>query len=702
MKTSPFWSEREGGKFMAVPYNLLRTVLQILLLVVYGKYLEDVLSFPFLAVAYLFSLIMAWSLASFRLRGFFSGMILLLWPWVVRGVVLLIQQVRPSFLQISFDMNFYFVLVPVYLFSITTWIVLTYRRFGRYEVLLNGLLIFLLFLSQGNYRVTIVPEPVWLAVLALLFLILELLVLYMAVAGERSLIKSPGDVLREILPFFILLLPLLVLMLLPLWKEYEEGSVAGGGGLLKSSLFRFDFSEYIKLETEISMSDDLVLMFRKEGPAERLLLRRYVLSGYEEGQGFFRHEKDRINPPDKVPTRYTEYEDPAYRNREKVKQELFLVNIDPAAFLSLNYPVNVQPVYNWDDSSFVRIYQSEALVNTKPVREINPSVEMAPPDAEHYTYWGDSLAIGKLARDITENIPGALLKTAAIERYFHENYYYSLKPGVAPDGDQLSWFLGETKKGYCSYFAFSMALMCRSIGIPARVAVGFWVDPDVSVLNFYPVRADQAHAWVEVYFEEYGWMEFDPTSSTMYPGEQYPFAGFSIEEFSSLIEEILDNDLVAENLAEPEDTAPQNSGGNAAGEQILRFFRVYWPFLLGLIYLGSLLIYHKACRILFFLRRSARGKAKCIYRELRHLLSFERKPFRETIGDYGGRVDRIYGFTFSQVTSSYQKSLYSRHFSQADLELMAEQRAAILKEYREILSPGRRVLHFVLPFARSL
>ncbi|MBB6482027.1 transglutaminase-like domain-containing protein [Spirochaeta isovalerica] len=687
---------------MPVLYNLLRILLQLFLLIIFGKYLEDVVSFPFLAAAYFFSLLLAWSLVRLRLRGAFSFFLLLLWPWLIRLFVIAFQQISPSFLQISFDMSFYFTLLPVYLFSLLTWLSLTHRRFGRYEVLVNGIILFVLFRSQGNYRVSLVPEPFWLAVFALVFLFLELLVLYLAVARERSLLKRGRDVLRETIPFLLVLLPMLFFMLLPLWREYEEGSVAGGGGLLKSSLFRFDFSEYIKLETEISMSDDLVLMFRKEGPAERLLLRRYVLSGYEDGQGFYRHDKDKSNPPDKVPTRYTEYEDPAFRNREKVNQELFLVNIDPAAFISLNYPVNVQPVYNWDDSSFVRIYRTEALVNTRPIREIDPSVFMAEGDREHYTYRGSNDAIEEMAREITENIPGSLLKTAAIERYFHENYFYSLKPGVAPDGDQLSWFLEETKKGYCSYFAFSMALMCRSIGIPARVAVGFWVDPDVSVLNFYPVRADQAHAWVEVYFEEYGWMEFDPTSSTMYPGEQYPFAGFTIDEFSSLIEEILDNELIAENLAEPVDNADRNSESGAVGEQILRFFRVYWPFLVASVYISVLLFYHKLYRILYFLQKPVRRKAGHIYRELRHLLSFERKPYRETVSDYALRLKKNYGVSFPELTSLYLKSLYSQEFSQDDLSEMKKLRQRIIEEYRHILSPLRRILHFFLPFVRNL
>jgi len=687
---------------MSTVYNLLRTLLQVLLLIIFGKYLEEVVSFPFLIGAYFISVLLAWRLARLRLRGFFSILVLALWPWILRLAIILIQQLSRSFLQISFDMSFFFVLGPVYLFSLITWLALTHRSFGKFEVLINGLLLFILFLSQGNYRVTIVPEPFLLALFALLFLLMELLLLYLSIARERQLAKQAGEVSREVLPFVLFLLPLVVVMLFPLWREYEEGSVAGGGGLLKSSLFRFDFSEYIKLETEISMSDDLVLMYRKEGPAERLLLRRYVLSGYEEGQGFFRHDRDKTNPPDKVPTSFTEYDNRFYRNRETVEQEIFLVNIDPTAFLSLNYPVNVQPIYNWDNSSFVRIYQSEALVNTSPIREIDPSVAMASGERAHYTDWGENQVIEEMALEVTGNIPGTLLKTAAIERFFHENYYYSLKPGVAPDGDQLSWFLGETKKGYCSYFAFSMALMCRSIGIPARVAVGFWVDPDVSVLNFYPVRADQAHAWVEVYFEEYGWMEFDPTSPVMYPGEQYPFAGFTIDEFSPLIEEILDNELIAENILQKTEDFQSESDSDALKEQILRFFRLYWPLLIIIFYLLTLLVYHKAYRILFFLQKSHKVKAGNIYRELRHLLSFERKPYRETMGDYGERLDRIYGFSFSRLTSLYQKSLFSPRFTFEDLREMVELRSIIIEEYGKKISPMRRILHFFIPFARSL
>jgi hypothetical protein len=508
--------------------------------------------------------------------------------------------------------------------------------------------------------------------------------------------------LKEFSLFVIVLIPLIIYFLLPLWQVYEEGSVAGGGGLLKSSLFRFDFSEYIKLETEISMSDELVLMFRKQGPAERLLLRRYVMSGYDKGQGFFRDEIDKKNPPDELIPRFTEFDYPEYKSREKVSQELFLVNIDPTAFMSLNQPINSQPIYNWDNSSFVRIYQTEAMVSTLHIREIDPLIEMEEELFDFYTYTGDDKNIQKMAEEVTNNIPGSLLKTMELEDYFHQNYYYSLKPGVAADGDQLSFFLNESKKGYCSYFAFSMALMCRSLGIPARVVVGFWVDPDVSVLNFYPVRADQAHAWVEVFFNDYGWIEFDPTSSTMFPGEQYPFASFTIDEFSPLIEEILENKLIPENLQKGDfPTDNEEDKKNGIINILYDFILNWWLLLFLLSYSAYIFLSKYFFLILYRLVRSNRIKAKYLYRDMRNSLSFERKPYRESVSDYAKRIEKKYDINFQIITELYLKSLFALQFSDDDLELLAFKRGTFLVEYKAQIKRAKRFLLFLFPFSRS-
>jgi hypothetical protein len=77
--------------------------------------------------------------------------------------------------------------------------------------------------------------------------------------------------------------------------------------------------------------------------------------------------------------------------------------------------------------------------------------------------------------------------------------------------DPLVAFLYDLKRGHCEYFAGAMTLMCQSIGVPARMVVGYRSDEFNPVGSFYNVRKNQAHAWVEVLTDQ-GWETFDPTS----------------------------------------------------------------------------------------------------------------------------------------------------------------------------------------------
>ena len=77
--------------------------------------------------------------------------------------------------------------------------------------------------------------------------------------------------------------------------------------------------------------------------------------------------------------------------------------------------------------------------------------------------------------------------------------------------DPIANFLFERKQGHCEYFASSMAVMLRTLGIPSRVVNGFRTDEFNDITGNYVVRAKDAHAWVEAYFPGYGWQTFDPT-----------------------------------------------------------------------------------------------------------------------------------------------------------------------------------------------
>src|SRR5215211_3693335 len=123
----------------------------------------------------------------------------------------------------------------------------------------------------------------------------------------------------------------------------------------------------------------------------------------------------------------------------------------------------------------------------------------------------------------TNNPYDAVLK---MNQYLKENYPYDLSiPPQNKDIDAVEYFLFEQKRGYCEQFSSSLAVMARSLGIPARVATGYTPGEYNPFTGYYDVRASDAHAWVEVYFPGYGWSTFDPTPSFDSTPWQYKAAG---------------------------------------------------------------------------------------------------------------------------------------------------------------------------------
>jgi hypothetical protein len=75
----------------------------------------------------------------------------------------------------------------------------------------------------------------------------------------------------------------------------------------------------------------------------------------------------------------------------------------------------------------------------------------------------------------------------------------------------VDWFLFDAKKGYCEQFATAEVMMLRGLGIPARLATGYSTGDYDPILDQSIVREHDAHAWVEVWFQNHGWVPFDPT-----------------------------------------------------------------------------------------------------------------------------------------------------------------------------------------------
>jgi transglutaminase-like putative cysteine protease len=124
-------------------------------------------------------------------------------------------------------------------------------------------------------------------------------------------------------------------------------------------------------------------------------------------------------------------------------------------------------------------------------------------------------SISQRVRDRSAAVAGnesnAYDKAVAIEEYLQSTKRYSLTV-ERPDGEIADSFLFEMDAGYCTYYATTMTVMLRSEGVPARFVTGYTTGQSVD--DEYVVRGLDSHAWVQVYFPDVGWVNFDPTPST--------------------------------------------------------------------------------------------------------------------------------------------------------------------------------------------
>ncbi|TZE83204.1 transglutaminase TgpA family protein [Calorimonas adulescens] len=127
--------------------------------------------------------------------------------------------------------------------------------------------------------------------------------------------------------------------------------------------------------------------------------------------------------------------------------------------------------------------------------------------------------IGDFTAAITEGMDNPYDKVMAVQNYLRSMKYELNVPKTPPDRDFVDYFLFDLKEGYCTYFATAMTIMLRTQGIPARYVEGYVMPSEADSGTVYFIRNSMAHAWVEVYFNNFGWMSFDPTP--LYNGFNY-------------------------------------------------------------------------------------------------------------------------------------------------------------------------------------
>jgi len=119
----------------------------------------------------------------------------------------------------------------------------------------------------------------------------------------------------------------------------------------------------------------------------------------------------------------------------------------------------------------------------------------------------------KLAQQITASATTMYDKATLLETYFH-SYAYDVNISLPSGQEGVSWFLFDSgHRGFCNYFATSMAMMARLLGMPARVVAGYTNGQYDNVHHLNIIRGNDAHLWTQIYFAGYGWVNFEPSAN---------------------------------------------------------------------------------------------------------------------------------------------------------------------------------------------
>ena len=183
----------------------------------------------------------------------------------------------------------------------------------------------------------------------------------------------------------------------------------------------------------------------------------------------------------------------------------------PIAFENAPNPNNLRFKRTWDAHSLVPEFDLNEMLG-RPVGDPDWSAEVR----QEYLRLPDDPRYGELAREIIGGLrpqyaDDPFARAWAVKNYLDRNGIYSLANEHAYAEDPAASFLFGDLTGYCMHFAFASTYMLRSLGIPARVGIGYSVPAaNRAGGSSLLIQAIHGHAWPEIYFEGYGWVIVDP------------------------------------------------------------------------------------------------------------------------------------------------------------------------------------------------
>jgi transglutaminase-like putative cysteine protease len=295
------------------------------------------------------------------------------------------------------------------------------------------------------------------------------------------------------------------------WQRFFAG-VSG-----PSRLRGVTFTESIRLGQSPNLSDRVVMTV--DAPSGHFW--RAIAYDFYTGNGWRTTETDKVD-------RVT----PATQGRERFDATFALQVPQQSLLFAANEPVKVSIPAQFQTgadrtySSALRSVRSGQASETYTVSSYVSTTDKALlrraatayPEYIRQKYLQLPSSLPQRVRELARKVVGPQTDpydiAETIESYLRITYHYAPQVKAPPPGqDPVDYFLFTLKEDFCEYFASSMTVMLREMGVPARVVEGYTtgtLDPNTGK---YVVKELDAHAWVEAYFPGYGWIEFEPTPS---------------------------------------------------------------------------------------------------------------------------------------------------------------------------------------------
>jgi len=392
---------------------------------------------------------------------------------------------------------------------------------------------------------------------------------------ENTGFKIWWILLKRLVVFLVFSILILCGILLVQKNQIKEtlAEFGGGGKEGKNSMLKknkdntFDLNDYSRLRGSLGRSNELLFAahinhyFSNSDVPNPLYLTAFYYSKFDTLTETF--ERDSLIPqsdlfepnPAIVPLFSTKTDSSVLKEaltekfRTTIEIEVYKKQLSPNSFVAPSTSFFLQPitiekdfqkefrsayraksyiselnsayfVYNAPDPA-IRAFQEQRF---KVLRSVKNYDNIDARLKSYYTFMPNDAkfdSIRHLAHEITKEQTLPVDKVIAIRDYFLSKddngkplFSYTDNPGVPdiPSASKLQYFLFENRKGYCAYYAGATLFLLRSLGIPSRITVGFMtVDRSSQNKGWYWYYADQAHAWVQVYFPGYGWLDFDTT-----------------------------------------------------------------------------------------------------------------------------------------------------------------------------------------------